>query len=447
MEQTKYDIFISYSRKDSEIVLPVVKSLEDEGYKVWIDVKGIECSEQFKRKIVDVIESSTVFLFFSSKDSNASEWTAKEIGIAVYAKKPIIPIKLDEASYNKSVMFDLINLDFADYATDPKKAMEKVHKTIISHCGIPQKQKDLEEKARKEKMEQDERERQLRLKHAELKGTYNTLHKQYVESRNKRNEILKEMLNYSMDVSKLAGLEEQADTINSLEEEWRRKVNSLENEKSELESNLRDLEAKINSLEEEWRRKAHSLKIENLRLESRLRNLQVNHRPQTNNQKNKLKLLGYSLGIITAFTIGMIIGYLDSGKSDYDVPTKDSIIGMTPEEMNKRGNEYYEKKDYAEAVKWYRKAAEQGDKDAQNSLGYMYKYGYGITQDYAEAVKWYRKATEQGDKYAQNNLGVMYQCGYGVTQDYAEAVKWYRKAAEQGDKDAQKRLEELTDKK
>jgi TPR repeat protein len=58
-------------------------------------------------------------------------------------------------------------------------------------------------------------------------------------------------------------------------------------------------------------------------------------------------------------------------------------------------------------------------------------------------VKWYRKAAEQGDAFAQNNLGYMYQYGYGVTKDYAEAVKWYRKAAEQGDADAKANLEEL----
>ena len=62
----------------------------------------------------------------------------------------------------------------------------------------------------------------------------------------------------------------------------------------------------------------------------------------------------------------------------------------------------------------------------------MYQKGKGVPQDDAEAVKWYHKAAEQGDADAQNNLGVMYRNGKGVPQDDAEAVKWYRKAAEQG---------------
>ena len=64
-----------------------------------------------------------------------------------------------------------------------------------------------------------------------------------------------------------------------------------------------------------------------------------------------------------------------------------------------------------------------------------YNKGYAASEagDYAEAVKWYRTAAEQGLGEAQYNLGNRYRNGEGVTQDYAEAANWYRKAAEQGD--------------
>ena len=94
-------------------------------------------------------------------------------------------------------------------------------------------------------------------------------------------------------------------------------------------------------------------------------------------------------------------------------------------------------KDYAEAVKWFRKAAEQGLEGAQNSLGCCYFEGAGLTQDYAEAVTWYRKAAEQNLARAQFNLGICYQHGYGVAKDEVEAAKWYRKAAEQGNAEAE----------
>jgi len=97
----------------------------------------------------------------------------------------------------------------------------------------------------------------------------------------------------------------------------------------------------------------------------------------------------------------------------------------------------------AEAIKWYRLVAVQGDADAQNKLGGIYNEGIGVPQDYAEALKWYRLAAKQGYASAQNNLGLMYHNGYGVSQDYAEAVIWYRKAAEQGHASAQSNFGEV----
>ena len=81
----------------------------------------------------------------------------------------------------------------------------------------------------------------------------------------------------------------------------------------------------------------------------------------------------------------------------------------------------YMRGDYAEAVKWYRLSAAQGDASAQFSLGAMYGNGQGVTQDYAEAMKWVRLAAAQGDAGAQYNLGNRYFSGQGVTQDYVRA--------------------------
>ena len=96
--------------------------------------------------------------------------------------------------------------------------------------------------------------------------------------------------------------------------------------------------------------------------------------------------------------------------------------------------------DCEQAALWYRKAAEQGHAYAQCNLGYLYETGEGVPQDYEQAVLWYRKAAEQGDPYAQCDLGYLYYYGEGVPQDYEQAVLWYRKAAEQGDMYAQYNL-------
>ena len=89
-------------------------------------------------------------------------------------------------------------------------------------------------------------------------------------------------------------------------------------------------------------------------------------------------------------------------------------------------------RNYEEAVKWYRKAAEQGYAPAQNNLGDMYQYGRGVMTNYYDAVQWYGKAAAQGLASAQNNLGNMYCYDRGVTKNYEVAVRWYEKAATQG---------------
>ena len=101
--------------------------------------------------------------------------------------------------------------------------------------------------------------------------------------------------------------------------------------------------------------------------------------------------------------------------------------------------------DYAEAMKLYRLAAEQGNARAQANLGVMYGRGLGVPQDYAEAVKWYRLAAERGKVRAQFKLGVMYADGQGVAQDYAEAHKWVNLAAAQSQGDKQKKYSEARD--
>jgi TPR repeat protein len=98
----------------------------------------------------------------------------------------------------------------------------------------------------------------------------------------------------------------------------------------------------------------------------------------------------------------------------------------------------------AEAVKWFRLAADQGEVYAEYSLGECYKNGYGVEQDMAEAVKWFRLAADQGLSYAQCALAFCCRNGTGVPKDPAvadklinEAMPKLRAAAEQGDAEAQ----------
>lgn len=73
----------------------------------------------------------------------------------------------------------------------------------------------------------------------------------------------------------------------------------------------------------------------------------------------------------------------------------------------------------------------------------MYYDGEGVEQDYAKAAEWFALAAEQGEIEAQYTLGYIYLNGEGVEQDLDKAVEYYQLAADQGSEDADAKLSEL----
>lgn len=101
------------------------------------------------------------------------------------------------------------------------------------------------------------------------------------------------------------------------------------------------------------------------------------------------------------------------------------------------GKQAYLDKDYDRALEVIRPLAEQGDSQAQVTLGVMYDFGHGVEKDSAEALKWYIKAAEQGIPIVQHDVGVKYFQGQGVKQDFLKAAYWWEKSAAAGIADSQ----------
>ena len=76
-------------------------------------------------------------------------------------------------------------------------------------------------------------------------------------------------------------------------------------------------------------------------------------------------------------------------------------------------------------------------------LGYMYYWGKCVQQDHDEAIKWFRKAAEVGDKDGMYYLGKAYEKGNGVENSRQKAIEWYQKALSYGSEDAEACLTRL----
>lgn len=97
------------------------------------------------------------------------------------------------------------------------------------------------------------------------------------------------------------------------------------------------------------------------------------------------------------------------------------------------------KQDKKKSLEFYRRAAECGSVDAQYLLGRRFEYGHGelLQEDVAQAVKWFRKVAEQGYAVAQFRLAECLMKLKDAGGDCKkEAVEWYRKAAEQSNANA-----------
>lgn len=140
MGQTKYDVFISYSRKDyvkDDVEIPdnpitaIMECFDQNGVSYWIDKKGIYSGQKFIEVITEAINNSKMLVFVSSKHSNEeSRWTVNEIFEAYDEEKLIIPFRIDESKYNKAFKMIVRPNDYIEYYKHPNTALEELIRAI-----------------------------------------------------------------------------------------------------------------------------------------------------------------------------------------------------------------------------------------------------------------------------------------------------------------------------
>ena len=165
----KYDVFISYSRRDyvdeSYNVIPgnaiaeIQNVFDENGITYWFDKDGIYSGQEFIEIITGAIAESKMLIFISSKHSNESMWTAGEIFEALDGEKAIIPVKIDNSQYNKKFKLLIRPLDYIDYQENPQNALKDLLRAINKvKEDIAQKQRE-EEKLKQEKEAEAKREK------------------------------------------------------------------------------------------------------------------------------------------------------------------------------------------------------------------------------------------------------------------------------------------------
>lgn len=117
------DIFISYSRRDSEQALALAERLRASGASVWIDTAVLSAAETWSAEIVSAIKNCKTFILLLSPDSVASHNVTKELSLASEKRKTIVPIVLTECTPNEAMEYALAGLQQVSLADE--KALER----------------------------------------------------------------------------------------------------------------------------------------------------------------------------------------------------------------------------------------------------------------------------------------------------------------------------------
>lgn len=155
----KYDVFVSYSRKDyvdsygniieDSPVKAIIEFLEQNQITYWFDKEGIYSGREFVELISEAINVSKIMLFVSSEHSNSSIYTTGEIFEAIECNRLIIPIKIDASNYNSKFRLLLRPLDYIDFHqsdafSDLLRAIE-VEKKRIAQIEEEEKKKRMKD--------------------------------------------------------------------------------------------------------------------------------------------------------------------------------------------------------------------------------------------------------------------------------------------------------------
>jgi len=125
------DVFISYSRRNSDQVAELVERLQERGVAVWLDQSGIDAATRWSEEIVNAITGCKVFLFVASATSFESENVATELSIAKEEHKPILPIYLEPVKVPASIRYQLAGIQHQElFGPGAEKAFEAILRSL-----------------------------------------------------------------------------------------------------------------------------------------------------------------------------------------------------------------------------------------------------------------------------------------------------------------------------
>ena len=107
-------IFISYSRRDTQIVDRIAASMKDAGLDFWIDREDIKAGNTWRVQIVQAIDTCDAFVLMLSPNSAASDNVRKEIDLGQDSGRKMFVVMLEPTDLPAEIRYQLAGLQFID---------------------------------------------------------------------------------------------------------------------------------------------------------------------------------------------------------------------------------------------------------------------------------------------------------------------------------------------
>lgn len=121
----EYDVFISYSRKDSAVAEEICRAFDKAGISYFIDWQGIGGGLEFPDVLARAIKASRIFLFLASRNSYESKFTQNEIVYAFNKKERgrILPYIIDDSCLPDGLDFTFASINWRRRSEHPVRTV------------------------------------------------------------------------------------------------------------------------------------------------------------------------------------------------------------------------------------------------------------------------------------------------------------------------------------
>jgi len=468
------DVFISYSRRDTELADRVAESLEARGVRCFIDRDSIELSDDFAEKISKAIYECEVLLFIWTESSNQSENTANEVALAKMYGKKIIPFMVGDFIPHYKLAYHLVRNNRADrgqgFTTDKLDGLaEEVMRTV--------------ETARRERMHDEQRAVAEEQSRAEAESMVRRMDERRIERAEKTHAAARDadpadaryesdyrlgcdrFRRYKLDEAfgfliepALAGYKDAQTFIYycvcTPPRCCRIRRERFERLRPQAEAGdgfalfllsvfaefqLNDTAAAFDFAERSANAGSEFGKLRYIvclefgigtdvdteKAIAQLRRLAVAGNPLAQQSMGRHLIYGWVCDAYPELGFRMLNEAADAG----EICSLDTIGSLY------RCGDKCVEKDEAKAAGYYERAAAAGWVESYNNLGHMYGYDdTGNPKEIRRGFDFYMKGAELSEPGCMESIGLIYESGQNGRPNIAAAVKWYKRAAEAGSK-------------